>query len=99
MFYFPVIALLKGENVDWMNNTVSFFRKKTGVPVLVHLGPEVLNLLKDLPAEEPLFSYLASVRPGDRATEFGQRCRRLGIKGVSLHSYRYAWAGRARAAG
>ncbi len=43
--------------------------------------------------------YLRSVRPGDRATEFKQRCRGLGIEGVSLHSYRYAWAERARKAG
>jgi hypothetical protein len=39
-----------------------------------------------------LFPYLSGVRAGDRATEFGQRCRRLGIQGVTLHSYRYAWA-------
>jgi len=39
------------------------------------------------------------VRAGDRATEFGQRCRQLGINGVTLHSYRYAWAERAKVAG
>ena len=44
-------------------------------------------------------AYLAGVRSGDRATEFGQRCRQLGIKGVTLHSYRYAWAERAKTAG
>jgi integrase len=31
----------------------------------------------------------------DRATEFHQRRQGLGIEGVSLHSYRYAWAERA----
>ena len=93
------IACLKGEDVDWQNNTVSFFRKKTGVPVLVHLGNEALNLLKDLPSEGPLFPYLSSVRAGDRATEFKQRCRQLKITGVTLHSYRYAWAERAKTAG
>jgi len=93
------IASLKGEDVDWINSTVSFFRKKTGVPVLVHLGPESLSVLKDLPSEGPLFPYLCRVRSGDRATEFGQRCKQLGITGVSLHSYRYAWAERAKTAG
>jgi len=93
------IASLKGEDVDWNNNTVSFTRKKTGVPVLVHLGAEALNVFKDLPAEGPLFPYLSTVRAGDRATEFGQRCRQLGIKGVTLHSYRYAWAECAKVAG
>ena len=38
------------------------FRRKTGVPVLVHLGREALNLFKDLPAEGLLFLYLACVR-------------------------------------
>jgi integrase len=93
------IANLKGEDVDWTNNTVSFVRKKTGVPVLVHLGGEALNLFKDLPAEGPLFPYLARVRAGDRATEFASRCRQLGISGVMLHSYRYAWAERAKTVG
>ena len=93
------IANLKGEDVDWTNNTVSFTRKKTGVPVLVHLGGEALNLFKDLPGEGPLFPYLSRVRAGDRATEFGSRCRQLGINGVTLHSYRYAWAERAKTVG
>jgi integrase len=89
------IARLNGEDVDWTNSTVSFTRKKTKVPVIVRLGAEALNLLKDLPAEGPLFPYLARVRAGDRATEFRSRCRQLGIEGVTLHSYRYAWAERA----
>ena len=93
------IAALKGEDVDWASGTVSFVRKKTGVPVLVHLGAEALNLLKDLPGEGPLFPYLSRVRAGDRATEFKQRCTQLGIKGVTLHSYRYAWAERAKTVG
>jgi integrase len=80
------IAALKGEAIDWTNNTVSFFRKKTGVPVLLHLGGEALNLLKDLPSEGPLFPYLARLRAGDRATEFKQRWRQLGIEGMTLHS-------------
>jgi integrase len=93
------IANLKGEDVDWTNNTVSFVRKKTGVPVLVHLGAEALNLFKDLPSEGVLFPYLSRVRAGDRATEFASRCRQLGISGVTLHSYRYAWAERAKTVG
>lgn len=93
------IASLKGEDVDWIDNTVSFVRKKTGVPVLVHLGGEALDLFKDLPAEGALFPYLSRVRAGDRATEFASRCRQLDIKGVTLHSYRYAWAERAKTVG
>ena len=97
---FLAAALAKsGEDVDWQNGTVSFVRKKTGVPVIVHLGTEALNLFKDLPAEGMLFPYLSRVRAGDRATEFGSRCRQLGITGVTLHSYRYAWAERAKTVG
>ncbi len=36
------------------------------------------------------------MRAGDRATEFKQRCQQLGI---TLHSYRYAWAERAKTVG
>ncbi len=93
------IACLNAEDVDWENRTISFTRKKTKVPVVFHLGKEALNLLNDLPGEGSLFPYLARVRAGDRATEFKQRCRGLGIEGVSLHSYRYAWAERAKTCG
>jgi integrase len=93
------IANMKGEDVDWKNSTVSFTRKKTQVPVIVHLGAEALNLFKDLPAEGVLFPYLSRVRANDRATEFKSRCRQLGIVGVTLHSYRYAWAERAKTVG
>lgn len=93
------IASLQAEDVDWNAGTVSFTRKKTGVPVIVHLGRDALDVFKDLPGDGPLFPYLARVRAGDRATEFGQRCRQLKIQGVTLHSYRYAWAERAKQAG
>jgi integrase len=93
------IANLKGEDIDWNNSTIGFFSRKTGVPAVVHLGKEALNLLKDLPGEGPLSAYLATVRSGDRATEFKRRCDGLGIKGVTLHSYRYAWAERAKVCG
>lgn len=35
----------------------------------------------------------------DRTTEFRQRCHGLGIYGLTLHSYRYVWAERAKTAG
>ena len=69
------------------------------MPVIVHLGMEALNLFRDLPGEGALFPYVSTVRAGDRAAEFGQRCRQLGIKGVTLHSYRCAWAERAKTVG
>ncbi len=56
-------------------------------------------VLQTLPQKGPLFPYLRKVRASDRATEFRQRCQGLTIKGVTLHSYRYAWAERAKRAG
>jgi len=93
------LANLQAEDVDWTAKTLSFTRKKTKVPVNIHLGEAVLTILKDLPSEGSLFPYLQGVRAGDRATEFKQRCVGLGIQGVSLHSYRYSWAERAKTAG
>ncbi|MGA2030031.1 MAG: hypothetical protein ABSG87_08155 [Verrucomicrobiota bacterium] len=74
-------------------------RKKTGVPVIIHLGAEALNLFKDLLAEGVLFPYLSRVQANDRVTEFRSRCRQLGIKSVTLYSYRYDWAERAKTVG
>jgi integrase len=38
-------------------------------------------------------------RPKRDSIKFKQRCDGLGIRGISLHSYRYSWAGRAKTAG
>ena len=93
------IAFLEAENVDWQTHVISFARKKTGSIAIMRFDKEVAEILQDLPGSGPLFPYLRTVRAGDRSTEFHQRCVGLGIKGVSLHSYRYAWAERAKTAG
>jgi integrase len=93
------VAFLDAENIDWENKILSYSRRKTGELAFVRFGEELRNILHTLPNTGPLFPYLRTVRPGDRATEFKQRCVGLGINGVSLHSYRYAWAERARRAG
>jgi integrase len=64
-------------------------------PTLFRFSAEIEVVLKRRPATGQLFPYLCAVRAGDRATKFKQRCDGLGISGVSLHSYRYAWAERA----
>lgn len=93
------IAFLQAENIDWNSGIVSYERKKTGEFAMLSFGGELATILRGLPKSGPLFPYLRTVRASDRATEFKQRCARLGIKGVSLHSYRYAWAQRAKSAG
>ena len=93
------LAQLNAEDINWDQRVISYRRQKSKTMALMHFGEEVAALLRQLPPAGPLFPYLRSVRAGDRATEFKQRCRGLGISGVSLHSYRYAWAERARVAG
>lgn len=93
------IANLKAEDVDWPNQTIAYARQKTGSLAMIHFGEAIEAILRCLPVAGPLFPYLQSVRAGDRSTEFKQRCDGLGIKGVSLHSYRYAWAERAKQCG
>ena len=93
------LAGLTAEDIDWTDQTIAYTRRKTGSLAMIHFGPEIEAILRRLPATGPLFPYLSSVRAGDRATEFHQRCVGLGIQGVSLHSYRYAWAERAKQCG
>lgn len=97
------LANLEAEDVDWSNRVISFFRMKTRwrgqQPPQVRFGAEVECIISSLPRKGPLFPYLRTVRSCDRATEFRQRCTALGITGVSLHSYRYAWAERAKICG
>jgi len=94
-------ACLLAEDINWEARTICFTRKKlksrgTNLkPTLFRFSSEIEALLKRRPASGPLFPYLCTVRAGDRATEFKQRCDGLGISGVSLHCYRYAWAERA----
>lgn len=97
------LAHLQAEDVDWQARILCFVRMKTRwrsqQPPQVRFGAALELILETLPKKGPLFPYLATVRPGDRATEFKQRCAGLGIEGVTLHSYRYAWAERAKVAG
>ncbi len=94
------LAHLQAEDVDWAARIICFVRMKTRwrgqQPPQIRFGAEVETILATLPQSGPLFPYLQTVRAGDRATEFKQRCRGLGIEGVTLHSYRYAWAERAK---
>jgi integrase len=93
-------ACLMAEDVNWQSRTISYTRAKlksrTGIkPALIRFGREVEAILQRRPKSGALFPYLCTVRAGDRATEFKQRCEGLEIAGVTLHSYRYAWAERA----
>jgi hypothetical protein len=75
------IAFLQAKNVDWDNKIIGYERQKTGELAFVRFGAEAEQILRSLPEIGPLFPYLRTVRAGDRATEFKQRCEGLGIKG------------------
>jgi integrase len=98
------VAHLHAEDIDGDDRVINYDRRKmrsrqNHTPPQVRFSAGVAAILATLPNEGPLFPYLITVRSGDRATEFRQRCDGLGFKGISLHSYRYAWAERAKSAG
>jgi len=85
--------------VDWEKQTLRYSRMKTGTLAQVTIGKNLRDLLKQLPSSGPFFPKISVSSDNARASEFSRRCRLLGIQGISLHSYRYAWAERARRAG
>ncbi len=93
------IATLTAEDIDWQDRTISYRRHKTGMMSLISFGDEVATILKRLPSAGLLFPALARIHECHRAKMFVKRLATVGITGVSLHSYRYAWAERARVSG
>ena len=93
------IANLHAEDINWKDGTIFYRRKKSGTEAMPRFGKKAAEVLRRLPKSGPLFPYLITVREKDRATEFKQRCDGLGIKGITLHCYRYGWAERAAEAG
>ncbi len=93
------IATLRAEDVDWDDLTVSYRRHKTGATVLISFGAEVTPILQRRPTVGFLFPRVARMQENHRAKQFIKRLVTVGLTGVSLHSYRYAWAERAKEAG
>jgi hypothetical protein len=92
-------ASLCAENVNWNSRTLAYQRRKTRSWAHLSIGPRLEAILKASPATGLLFPKIASISDKHRSAEFWRRCHLLGIKGVSLHSYRYAWAERAKTVG
>ena len=93
------LAGLRSDHVDWEHRVISFTRQKTGSLAVLRFGEDVAALLRRLPTSGPLFPKWSLITSSDRAARFANRCKALGIHGVSLHSHRYAWAERAKTAG
>ncbi len=93
------VSMLTAEDIDWNDQTISFSRKKTGVPVVITFGADAASLLQGLPKLGHLFPRLARLHEKHRAKLFAKRLATVTITGISLHSYRYAWAERAKIVG
>jgi len=92
-------SLLSDKNIDWKNRTIAYQRKKTGEWCHLQIGAELKTLLDKLPKQGFLFPKIALTTDKARSAEFCRRRGTVEVSGVSLHSYRYAWAERAAAAG
>jgi integrase len=93
------IATLRAEDIDWQQRTVAYRRAKTGVTSLISFGNDAAEVLSGLPKSGLLFPALARIHERHRSKLFIKRLATVGITGVSLHSYRYGWAERAKTSG
>ncbi len=97
------IACLHNDNIDPVERRICYRRKKreghqnNGAVLLI--GVQMRAILDRLPKRGFLFPRLAQQPEVVRASKFRKRCLGLGIQGVTLHSYRYAWAERAKEVG
>jgi integrase len=95
-------ANLTAEDIDWQNGVLVYRRKKLGPfsePCRLTIGKKLRALFNVLPLSGDLFPTIKRTSANHRSAEFRRRCRVAGIIGVSLHSYRHAWAQRAKACG
>lgn len=93
------IATLRSSDISWEEGLICYTRHKTGSVVQLHFGNGIAQFLRTLPKTGFLFPRMAEMHEKHRAKQFRRRCQGLGISGVSLHSYRYAWAERAKTCG
>jgi integrase len=95
-------ANLTDRDIDWQNGVLVYRRKKLGPfsePCRLTIGEKLDALLNALPRSGDLFPNIKRTSANHRSAEFRRRCIVAGISGVSLHSYRHAWAQRAKACG
>jgi len=97
------IACLHRDNVDLARQRLMFSRRKLEHramgEVAIVIGENLGRVLAQLPLEGYLFPTLAKQDDKVRASRFRKVADRLGFKDISLHSYRYAWAQRAKTYG
>jgi len=84
---------------NFADGVLVYVREKTGTQASIRIGKRLKSILDQLPGDGLLFPKIATLCSVARSAEFHRRCRLLGIVGISLHSYRYAWAERAFSVG
>jgi integrase len=97
------VAKLHSRDIQYSENCITFQRQKLktqdkGISI-VPMGQRIREILNQLPQEGYLFPHLAQMREDTRASHFKKVCLRANVVGVTLHSYRYSWASRAKRAG
>ena len=96
-------ANLTTDNLNWANRVLSYHRAKLDgrnlPPANLVIGKGLEEVLQQLPKSGPLFPGIRTMDDRGRACTFWKLCKRLKIEGVSLHSYRYSWAERAKVIG
>lgn len=90
---------MTAEDIDWQTRTITYFRMKTGSRAQFTISKKLETVLSHLPTTGALYPRLLTFTANDRASRFRRRCHKAGVKGVTLHSYRYAWAERAKVVG
>src|SRR5437899_10723379 len=90
---------MPGKDIDWQSRTITYFRRQTGSRTQFTISKALERVLQQLPTTGPLFPKLSTFSESDRASRFRRRCHQAGVSGVTLHSYRYAWAERAKVVG
>lgn len=92
-------AMLSADNIDREMNTLFYSRLKTGEQAQLSISKKLAAILAELPQTGPLFPGILATKENVRAADFYYLCKRLKIAGITLHSYRYAWAERAKTCG
>jgi integrase len=95
-------ANLRAEDIDRNRRVLIYHRMKLGedsMPAQLTIGNRLWELLSHLPSSGKLFTSICKTNANMRSSEFRRRCHVAGIAGISLHSYRHAWAQRAKTAG
>jgi hypothetical protein len=95
-------ANLTADDIDWLTGVLAYRRKKLGPysePARLTIGAKLRQMLQSLPSNGDLFPSIKRTSANHRSAEFSRRCRIAEVEGVSLHSYRHAWAQRAKSCG